>query len=201
MEELNKRVLMLIENKAMGRVTVRARSFVHDFDQTIGPDDIRNFYENTVKLKAEAPEEREREALLAMRLWQAGAISLSEAQRRIGITSPLEEQNQIHSEKLVAAAIESFGLEQIAQSINLGGQLASAAGLPGQAGNTGNQFLPGQSQGPRVGERNIQQARSASQAGRPSVFPQGMGALEGLAQRLTGAPGGAQGMPSGQTVR
>lgn len=203
MQELNKRVLMLIENKALGRVTVRARSFVHSFDQTIGPDDIRNFYENTVKLRAESPEESERISILAERLWAGGngLISLSEAQRRVGITSPLEEQNQMAAERLLAMAIEQFGLEQISEAINLGGQRATAAGLPPSAGNTGNQFSPGLPQLQRIGEGNIQQARSASQAGRPSVFPQGVGALQGLAGRLTGAPGGAQGVPSGQTIR
>ncbi len=46
MEGGNRKFLRLIENKAMGRVTVRARGQVHSFDQSIGPDDIRGFYEN-----------------------------------------------------------------------------------------------------------------------------------------------------------
>ena len=63
MEDANQRFLKLIVNKAQGKVTVHARSTVHEFDQAISPDDIRDFYENSVSLKAEAPEEREREAL------------------------------------------------------------------------------------------------------------------------------------------
>ncbi len=106
MEEANQKFLKLVNNKAMGRVTVHGRSTVHEFDQSIEPNDIKAFYENNVSLKAEAPEEREREALLALRLWNGGSglISLYEAQRRVGITNPLEEQNQMAAEKLLEMA-------------------------------------------------------------------------------------------------
>ena len=96
-----------------------------------------------------------------------------------------------------------------AEGVGLLSQLAEAAGvapggempteLPGQQ-NVGNQFM-GLSQPPRVGEANIQQARMAAQAGEPSVYPEGMGAIDQLGANL-GTPGGAAvGMPSGQTIR
>jgi hypothetical protein len=208
MVRLNRGFLMLIENKAQGKVTVRARSMVHNFDQAIGPDDIRGFYENVVVLKAEAPEEREREAILAFRLWNGGngIISLYEAMRRSGIVNPLEEFNQLMAEQLVKGMFPQQ-LEEAIRSLNLGGQLAGAAGDTGPGlgggggGAIGNQFLPGQSQLQRPGEANIQQARVASQQGQPSVFPQGRSGMDLLGAALTSAPGTARGMPSGQVVR
>ena len=74
-------------------------------------------------------------------------------------------------------------------------------GAPTEGGALGNQFLPGQAQLQRPGERNIQQGRVATQQGQPSVFPKGMGGMDALGSRIGAAPGGAQGMPSGQTVR
>lgn len=197
MEECNRRFAMLVENKIRGRITVRARSEVHSFDQTITPDDIRGFYENRVFLKAEAPEEREREAILAERLYKSGLISLYEAQKRAGITNPLEEQNQQAAERIIQALFPQQ-VEEAARRLNLPAQLAAAADAPGD--NVGNQFSPGIAQLQRPGEANLQQARVASQQGNPSVFPQGLGGIDLLGNRLGGAPGGAQGMPSGQTI-
>ena len=161
-----------------------------------------------VVLKAEAPEEREREAILAFRLWNGGngIISLYEAMRRSGIVNPLEEFNQLMAEQLVKGMFPQQ-LEEAIRSLNLGGQLAGAVGDAGPGlgggggGAIGNQFLPGQSQLQRPGEANIQQARVASQQGQPSVFPQGRSGMDLLGAALTGAPGAARGMPSGQVVR
>lgn len=200
MEGLNRRAAKLVENKIRGRITVRARSEVHSFDQTITPEDIRGFYENRVFLKAEAPEEREREAILAERLWKAGMISLYEAQRRAGITNPLEEQNQQTAERLLEALFPQQA-EELARRLDLPAQLAAAADTPVPNGNVGNQFAPGLSQLQRPGESNIQAARVASQAGQPSVFPQGQGGINILGRQLGGSTGPAVGMPSGQTVR
>jgi hypothetical protein len=65
----------------------------------------------------------------------------------------------------------------------------------------GNEFLPGQAQLQRPGERNIQAGRMASLNNEPSVFPQGMGGIDRLGNSLGGPMGGAQGVPSGQTIR
>jgi hypothetical protein len=203
MEQANQRFLKLVNNKASGRVTVHARSTVHNFDQSIAPEDIKEFYENTVNLKAEAPEEREREALLALRLWNGGngLISLYEAQRRVGITNPLEEQNQMAAEKLLEMARPQQA-EEVAQAIQLGQQRAMAADtdLGGGGGGLGTQYLPNQAQLQRPGEGNIQQQRIATGAGRESVFPQGMGGLDTLGAQLGTATGGGRRMPSGQRV-
>jgi hypothetical protein len=193
-ENVNSGNAMLLENKARGAVTVHARSEIHNFDQTIKPDDIRGYYENFVDLKAEAPEEREREALLAANLFDRGLLSKYEAQRRAGVVNPLEEQFQQRLEKvldaLLATAIESGTIQQALEEFSQAG---------GQ--DVGNQFMPGVPQLQRPGERNIQQARVASQQGQPSVFPQGFGGIEAIGNRLGTPGGGAQGVPSGQTVR
>jgi hypothetical protein len=199
-EQVNMAWLKLIENRLRTSVTVNARSEIHSFDQVLSPDDIKGYYENVVSLKAEAPEEREREALLAIQLRSAPGgplISLYEAMRRAGVANPLEEQNQIAAELLLVGAREKQ-LQEFLERLgtNEQEQLAEAAG-----GNVGNRFVPGMPQLQRIGERNVQQARQASRDGRPSVFPRGQGGLDILGSLLGGAPGGAQGMPSGQTIR
>lgn len=202
MEQVNVRFLKMVNNKAIGKVTVHARSAVHEFDQAISPDDIKDFYENSVTLKAEAPEEREREALLALRLWNGGngLISLYEAQRRVGITNPLEEQNQQAAERLLEAAREMQAAE-VAEAVQLEAQRAAAADVaPPAANQLGTQYLPGQAQLQRPGERNVQGARMATGEGRESVFPRGMGGLDLLGQQLGTATGGGRPMPSGQRV-
>ena len=199
MEQTNERFLKLVNNKAMGKVTVHARSSVQEFDQSIGPDDIKVFYENTVTLKAEAPEEREREALLALRLWNGGSglISLYEAQRRVGITNPLEEQNQMAAEKLLEMA-RGQQAEEVAQTIQLAQQRAAAADM--SANQLGTQYLPGQAQLQRPGERNIQEQRIGQGTERERTFPQGMGGLDILGAQLGTATGGGRRMPTGQRV-
>ena len=199
MEQINVKFLKLVENKAMGKVTVRARSVIKSFDQTIGPDDIRGFYENSVALKAESPEEREREAVLAERLFKSGIISLYTAMRRSGITNPLEEQTQIAAEQ-IAFGLRPNQIERAIASFNLPQQLESAASNT-LSGNTGNQFSPGLSQLQRPGEANLQRARVASQQGQTSVFPQGQGGINLLGGMFGGATGGGGRVPSGQTVR
>ena len=202
MEQANQRFLKLVNNKAMGKVTVHGRSTVHEFDQSIRPDDIKQFYENNVSLKAEAPEEREREALLALRLWNGGSglISLYEAQRRVGITNPLEEQNQMAAEKLLEMTREQQAAE-VAEAIQLADQRAAAADVSAPTGNQlGTQYLPNQAQLQRPGEANIQGQRMATGAGRESVYPQGLGGLDILGSQLGTATGGGRPMPSGQRV-
>jgi hypothetical protein len=200
-EQLNTAWAKLLENSLRSPITIHARSEIHSFDETIKPEDVRGYYENMVRLKAEAPEEREREAILAMQLWAGGRglISLYEAQRRVGITNPLREQLQQAAEQLVAGSREQQLAEfQEALAGNQASQLQQSAGV---RGDLNTRFQPGQSQLQRPGEANIQQKRVASQQNRPSVFPRGPGGLDSLGALLGAAPGGAQGMPSGQTVR
>lgn len=194
----------LVENKIRDKITVHVRSEVHNFDQTIEPKDIRGYYENSVTLKAEAPEEREREALLAMRLYQSLPwFTGEEALKRAGVDNPLEMMIARRAEDMLLTP--EFMQQQVQGLLGrLAGGLAQQQGQaasPLPSGNTGNQFLPGQQQLQRPGETNIQQARVASQQGRPSVFPQGQGGIDLLGSLLGTAPGGAQGVPSGQTVR
>jgi hypothetical protein len=205
-EQVNSRFAMLVENKVRGRVTVRARSAIHNFDQTIGPDDIRGMYENIVQLKAEAPEERERQSILAQNLHQAGIISLYEAQRRAGITNPLEEQMQQAAERLLQSPeIQAEQTRLAAERMGLLGQLAEAVsgdGQPAQGeGFNLGQFQPGMPQLQRPGEAGIQRQRVTSNMQNASVFPRGMGGLDILGSQLGTAPGGAMGLPSGGTVR
>jgi len=208
-EQANAHFAMLVENKLKGRVTVHARTDIHNFDQSIGPDDIRGYYENTVQVKAEAPEEREREALLALRLHQAGVISLYEAQRRAGIINPLEEQMQIRAEMLtnspeVLQAQTQMLLQQIALTSQQAAAISPTGAPPPEMSppgvNPGSQNIGG-AQLQRPGERMMQQARVASNQATPSVYPEGFGGIDSLGNILGGPTGGAQGMPSGQTVR
>jgi hypothetical protein len=202
-EQVNTKLAQLVENKIRGRITVYARSEFHNFDQTIEPDDIRGLYENSVQVKAEAPEERERESILSMRLYQAGIITLHEAQKRSGIANPLEEQMVQKAEQIAnSPEVLLAQVQQVLQRIGLPSQQEQAAsptlgGMPGT--NPGSQNLGG-AQLPRPGEANIQKARVASNQGRPSVFPKGLPGVDALGSILSSATGGAQRVPSGQTV-
>ena len=202
-EQVNSKFAMLVENKLMGRVTVHARSDIHNFDQSIGPEDIRGYYENIVQIKAEAPEEREREALLALRLHSAGIISKYTAQTRSGVINPLEEQMQIKAELLLESPeFLQSQIQLLMSRLNLQGQMAEAI-EPGGAGaspNIGSMNIGG-TQLPRLGEANTQRARIAANQGEPSVYPDNMGGVDALGSRLGTPGGGAQGMPSGETVR
>lgn len=208
-EGVNSSWALLVQNKIRGRVTAHARSEIHSFDAAIGPDDIRGLIENIVLLKAEAPEEREREALLGLRLYMAGIISQYEAMRRAGVVKPLDEMIQIEAEQLSKMPELMAEKARIAaQGVGLLTQLAEAAGTPlgrrfsppvERQSPFGNQFM-GLGGEQRVGERNIQQGRVASREGRPSVFPQGMNDMDIIARLLGNAPGGAVGVPSGQVV-
>ena len=196
-EQVNSGFAQLIENKVAGPMTVHARSEAHSFDQTINPDDVKGYYENIVTLKAEAPEEREREAMLGIRLYQSDLISKYEAMRRAGINNPLEMMNQQAAEKV------AFSPQAMDSQINefmqqLGGEMQQQLGMESGT-NLGNQFMPGQSQLQRPGEANIQRNRMDAQA-QPDVFPQGIGGIDALGAALGTAPGTAQGMPSGQQV-
>ena len=197
---------MLVENKIRGRITVHARTTTNNFDQTIEPRDIRGMYENSVQIKAEAPEERERESLLAMRLHAAGLITEYEAMRRIGIANPLEEQMLKKAELIANSEMVVMAQTQATlQASGLPMQLQQAVAPQLSSGNVGSQNVGG-AQLQRLGEGQIQEARVASNpttngGAQPSVFPQGMGGLDSLGAILGGATGGAQGMPAGQTVR
>jgi hypothetical protein len=207
MQESNKHRAMLVENKVMGKVTVHARGDVHNFDQAIGPEDIRGYYENIVMVKAEAPEEREREAILAMKLYQGiPGFSAYEALKRAGVANPLDMMNQRAAEDLLAA-FQPDQLMRLRAQLGeaFGGQLQEAAELGGGVGGGGGigSQNAGEAQLGRPGERFIQQQRLASRGqspGEPAVYPQGFGGLENIGQRL-GTQGGAVGLPSGQTVR
>lgn len=202
MEQVNTKFAQLVENKARGRVTVHGRAQAHSFDQTIGPEDIQGYYENHVELKAEAPEEREREALLALKLWNSGQgiISMYEAQRRAGVANPLEEQMTMAAERLLRSPlVQAKQDEMAAERLGLLEQLAQAAGAREEGGRLGSRNLGGSAL-QRPGERSMQQARLAARAGVPSVFPTSLGGIDLLGRRLGTARGGAQGMPSGQRV-
>tara|TARA_Y100000310_G_scaffold288949_1_gene315028 strand:- start:279 stop:953 length:675 start_codon:yes stop_codon:yes gene_type:complete len=200
-EDVNANILRLIENKLMGALTVHARTDVHNFDQSIAPDDIKGLYENSVQVKAEAPEEREREALLAMRLYQGlPGFSMYEALRRAGITNPLEEMVQRKAEDLMnSPEIIQMQAQMLLQDLNLPGQQMQAAGIGGGGVNPGSMNLGG-AQLPRPGEGMIQQSRIASGEGRPSVFAQNMGEMGQLGRQLGMPTGGAVPMPGGQVV-
>jgi hypothetical protein len=192
----------LVENKVHGKLTVHARSEVHNFDQSIGADDIRGYYENRVVFKAEAPEEREREALLAKTLKEAGIISQYEAMRRSGVINPLEMQVDIQAEALIQSPEFQMAMNQIAaERVGLLEQLAQATEAgPGGGGEIGGinpgQFLAGQSQLQRPGEASIQRNRVASQQ-EGAAFPGNLGGLDVLGGLLGSAGGGSIRQPSG----
>lgn len=199
-EQDNSHFAQLVENVIKGPITVHARTDLHNFDQRIEPDDIKGLLENVVKIKAEAPEEREREALLAMRLHGAGIISLYEAMRRSGVGNPLEEQVQIRAEQLLNS--EEFimsQVQQLLQQIGLPSQLLQSVSPSLSSGNVGSQNVGGP-QLQHLGEANNQQARVASQAGQPSVFPQGQSGISNLGARLGSPNGGPVSVPSGQRL-
>lgn len=195
-EKANTGFATMVETMGLS-FTVLARSEIHSFDQRITPEDIKGYYENTVTLKAEAPEEREREALLARQLYSQGLISLYEAQRRIGITNPLQEQNQQAAEQM----LDALRAEQVeALRVQLGegqiGQLEQAAARPQ---NEGNRFVGGLPQLQRLAEGNAQRARVDSRNDQPSVFPRGLGGFTGLGRQQSSAGGGGSQLPSGGT--
>ena len=208
-EQVNIKFAKLLENKIRGKITVHARSQLHNFDQAITPEDIKGYYENIVSLKAEAPEEREREALLAFRLWNGGngIISMYEAQRRSGVVNPLDEQLQMGAERIVnSPEILQQQIQLAQQGVDLIGQLGQAAGPTAGGGGLGTQYLPGQAQLQRPGEAGIQQARIGTQQGgmemgMGGVFPEGMGGIDNLGARLGMATGGNVPMPSGEMVQ
>lgn len=199
-EQVNSKMAMLVVNKVRGRITVYARSEIHQFDQTIEPDDIRSMYENSVMIKAEAPEESERTSLLAMRLHAAGIITLYEAQKRCGIANPMEEQMLQRAEMLLnTPQFLEAQTQMLMQQVGLPSQLGAAVSPTLGGANPGSQNLGG-AQLPRVGEANNQRARIASNQQRPSVYPENMNDMDQLGSILGNATGGPQGVPSGQTV-
>ena len=88
--------------------------------------------------------------------------------------------------------------EEVAQAIELGQQRAAAADTT--ANQLGTQYLPGQAQLQRPGERNIQEQRIGQGTERERTFPQGMGGLDILGAQLGTATGGGRRMPTGQRV-
>ena len=134
--------------------------------------------------------------MLALRLWNGGSglISLYEAQKRVGITNPLEEQNQMAAEKLLEMARDQQA-EEVAQAVQLEQQRAQAADI--RPNQLGNQFLPGQTQLQRPGEANIQRQRVGEGTQQESTFPRGMGGLDILGSQLGTATGGGRNMPTG----
>mgnify|MGYP006405373267 FL=1 len=99
-------------------------------------------------------------------------------------------------------------VQMLMERVGLLPQMAEAAGAPMGGGmppvpggfNPGAMNLGGP-QLARPGERNMQQARVASNQAQPSVYPEGMGGIDQLGAILGTPQGGAQGMPSGQTIR
>jgi hypothetical protein len=198
MEGCNSKFGMMVEHKAGGSVTVHGRSDVHQFDQKVSAEDIRGYYENIVTLKAEAPEERERESMLAVRLYQGlPGFSLMEALKRSGVTNPLEMlTDRLAEDLLLSPAVRAQAEAAVGQRVNLLGQLSQLLGGGGQDGvNTGNQFMPGQGQLQEPGQPRAQAAGQAA-----SSFPQGQGGINLLGSMLGSAPGAARNVPSGQTI-
>jgi hypothetical protein len=95
-------------------------------------------------------------------------------------------------QKLAAERVDLLG--QVAASV--GGAMDMATGQ-----NTGNQFLPGQSQLQEPGQAGIQQQRMAStDAVDTQAFPQGMGGMDLMAGMIGGAPGAQRDLPNGESV-
>ncbi len=196
-EQCNSRFAMLIENKVRGKLTVHARTEIHNFDQAIGPEDIRGYHENIVSLKAEAPEEREREAILAMKLWNGGEglISLYDAMKRSGVINPLEMQVDMQSERSMRGPAIQAAIEQaLLERIGLLQQLLSAAG-PAPAGGNSGQFDEFQLQ--RPGESGIQGQRMETNQANASTFPGNIGGLDVMGGLLSQAGGTGINTPSG----
>ena len=193
-EQCNSAFAKLVEHKIKGKITVHARSEVHNFDQAIAPEDIKGFVENIVTLKAEAPEEREREAILAQNLYGSGIISLAEAQRRAGIMTPLEMQNEMAAERILQSPeFQAAQIQAAAERFGLLGQLAESAGqAPGSAMNMG-QYQQGMPQLQRPGEAGIQRDRLETNQRRDT----NIGGIDALGSIISGAAGGSAAMPSG----
>lgn len=208
-EEDNEKLLRMVETKAGVPVTVSARTTRRRFEQRISPDDIRHYYTNHVILKAEAPEEQERSALLGKNLYQADIISKMEAMRRAGVQRPMEEMTWMQAEKwLETDMIRMFSEQEIAKRYKLLDQLLMLQNAEGAGGggdvlggllNTGNRF-EGLPQLPRMDERSIQAGRVASLQGQQSVYPQGISDLAMLGGRMATNPGTPQRTPNGRMV-
>ena len=124
-----------------------------------------------------------------------------EAQRRAGITNPLEESMQIRAEQLLNnEQMLQSQMQMLLEKMGLGQQMQQAASPQMEgSGNVGSMNLGGP-QLPRPGEGNIQQARVASQQGQPSVYPQGQSGIDSLGNILGSPNGGPMNMPSGQRM-
>jgi len=124
-----------------------------------------------------------------------------EAQRRAGITNPLEESMQIRAEQLLNnEQMLQAQMQQLLEKMGLGQQMEqSVSPQMGGGGNVGSMNLGGP-QLPRPGEGMIQQGRVASQQGQPSVYPQGPGGIDSLGNMLGSPNGGPVNMPSGQRI-
>ena len=204
MEQVNSAHAKLVENRIKGKLTVHARSEIHDFDQTVGPEDIRGYYENIVQIKAEAPEEREREATLALQQYQGGIHSLYRAQRNSGITNPLEEQMQMRAEALLnTPEFITAQAQQLLALMGLQPQMEAAAGSEGApTGNNPGSMNLGGAKLARPGEGAIQGQRmgtNQANAGAP-VFPQSLADMGQLGRQLGGPMGGSVAMPNGARV-
>jgi hypothetical protein len=204
-EQCNGVFLRVIELKIGRAITVSARSEVHNFDQRIGPEDIRGLYENDVKFKAESPDERERAASLGERLYGAGLISLTEAQRRAGIVNPQQEQIQMIAERIAAVA-EEASIEAVAAELSEDNQpapsVAAAADidLSGQRAQTANntgQFTPGLQQSQSVQNPASQEKRIRTRRLMEQAFPQGLSDMTNLGRRASTANSNGTALPSG----
>ena len=124
-----------------------------------------------------------------------------EAQRRAGITNPLEESMQIRAEQLLNnEQMLQAQMQMLLEKMGLGQQMEQAASPQmGGSGNVGSMNLGGP-QLPRPGEGMIQQGRVASRAGEPSVYPQGQSGIDSLGNTLGNPGGGPINMPSGQRI-
>ena len=199
-EGINMVFLDILENKIQTPIVVSARTEARNFDQTIGPKDIAGIRENRVTLRAEAPEERERQTALAIQARGAPngpIVSRLEAIKRSGSPNPLEELQQIDAE-IVADMAFQIAAQQLAQELVAGQEPESAvgqqaAGILADRVNTG-QFGP--IQPPRPGEAAIQQRRVASRMEGERAYPT-QGGLDLLGGRLGGATGGGIRLPSG----
>lgn len=200
------KMLMLVENKVRGPITVHARTNVQNFDTTIKPSDIRGKYEHKITLKAEAPEEAERQANLALALWNQGdgIISQLTAMQRARISDPLTEMVQIRAEKILLL-LNEMQLPQAAEELAQGSQQPAALGAAQQfAGEldqtSGGGFNSGQFgpvQGPRVGEAGIQDRRIRTRQNNERTFPRGVGEGDVLGRILGGSSGNGISQPSG----
>lgn len=140
---INQNFVMLVESYMPNGITVWGYMDAESFDVTLKPEDINNYYVNTVKLSGIAPEEQSRLLHDGIALYQAGLTSKRYVQEKfLQMENPIEDDTQLLIERvlqspdvmamLTRALMQSQEVEERAEALvgPAGEALRTAEGAP-----------------------------------------------------------------------